>query len=353
MNVKIGNKLDEAEFFDAYNLIMKRVEDISETEIVFDISECGWIENVVIPDILVMGEILKYKYRKKLVLFLPKHGKAIKRIKSYLNDIRFVDIAEWEDNIDVEYVVYDRDERAKRIIPDYCMTTSYKIEIENLSNEERKKKEERIVRQIEQDVLNNYMELFQKYLSQFFYAEAADDGNIPFNSIQVFIIQISINAIVHGHKKVFVTMQANIDEKLCTISVSDNGIGITEGIREKYRSGIRMSLVARDTFEKLKPFHQDIVSVIEALAYRYNDKLYGLYNIFLQVLDEQGEIHIHTNNALLLFKGSCINYLDNARNKDEFALGLYNYLIRNKKNAIRTKYFQGTHIKLLIPIKKE
>lgn len=352
MNIKIGNKWDETEFFDAYDLVMKRIGDISETEIVFDISECSWIENVVIPDILVFAEILKYDYKKKLILFLPKHGKTIKRIKGYLNDIKFVDIAEWEDNIDVEYVVYDRDETAKRILPDYCMTTSYKIEIKDLPNEERKKKEERVVRQIEQDVLNNYMELFQKYLAQFFYLEAADDGNIEFNSIQVFIIQISANAIVHGHKKVFVTMQANIDEKLCTISVSDNGIGMTEGIREKYRAGIRMSLVARDTFEKLEPFHQDIVSVIEALAYRYNDKLYGLYNIFLQVLNEKGEIHIHTNNALLLFKDECINYLDNARNKDEFALGLYNYLVRNKNNVIKTKHFQGTHIKLLIPIKK-
>lgn len=353
MNIKIGNNLDEKEFFRLYTTIVNNIKDTEPNEkVILDITKCSWIGNVVVPDILVLGEILKQHYKRRLSLFLPKHGNETQRIKSYLNDIRLVDIAEWEDNVDVDYIAYDRYEKVNRILPDYCLTSSYKIETQNMPDKRRKEKEEEIINLIKQDVLNKYMELFQKYLSQFFYIKKIDGENVVFNVIQTFIIQISVNAIVHGQRKVFVTMQANMKDKLCTVSVSDNGIGITEGIRAKYEKGIKMSLVAKDTFEKHDPYHQDILAAIEALAYRYNDKIYGLYSVFLQVMDEGGEIHLHTNNALLLIKEECKRYIESARNKDDFALGLYNYFRSCEDRVVKTECFFGTHMKLLIPIKE-
>ena len=351
MNITVGENFNENNFFNIYELIMKNIGNMQEEIITLDMSECSWLENVIIPDVLVLGEIIRSNYGKILSLFLPKHGKDIHRLKSYLNDIKFVEIAEWENNIDVQYITYSEAEVIERILPDYCITRMYKIDAEGLSHEERKRKEEIIVEQIGNDILNRYMELFQKYLAQFFYIKETEKGSLVFNTIQTFIIQISINAIVHGHRKVFVTMQANVKEKICTVSISDNGDGITEGIREKYKKGIKMTLTARDTFERYNSFHQDILACIEAIAYRYDDKIYGLYNVFLQVMEEQGEIHIHTNNALLLFKQDCKVFIENVQSKNEFAISLYNYLKQEKKNVIKTECFPGTHMKLLIPIR--
>ena len=351
VNITVGEKFDEKKFFGIYELIMKNIDNMHGEIITLDMSECRWVENVIIPDILVLGEIVRSNYGKILSLFLPRHGKDIHRIKSYLNDIKFIQIAEWEKNIDVKYITYSEEEEIERILPDYCITRMYKIDVEGLSDEEKKRKEKIITEQIGNDILNKYMELFQKYLSQFFYIKKTDTEDLVFNTIQTFIIQISINAIVHGHRKAFVTMQANVKDNICTVSIADNGDGITEGIREKYKKGIKMSLTARDTFERYNSFHQDILASIEAIAYRYDDKIYGLYNVFLQVMDEEGEVHIHTNNVLLLFKQDCKAFIKNVQSKNEFAISLYNYLKQEKQNVIKTECFQGTHMKLLIPIR--
>ena len=371
--IEIIDKFTEESFLNTFlQYSLNKYE--SGERVIIDLSCCKWIDHEVIPDMLIFGEILKREKGIVAEIYVPRDGIYVQRIRNYLKDIHFIELAEQKGLFDVRYITdyMTKSDREDRMMPDYCMTCAYSIEDscrDGLLERKYtvKEKTQKIAAIMEQEIANKYSGIFQNFLSQFFYGreENRKDGKkewVSYNLIQYFITQIAKNSLVHGQQQVYISMQGNVMTNKCTISISDNGMGITRSLEEKImeeKSALQqkkrvekkiLSILATDTFLNYPQFQKDVFASIEALAYRYDDTIYGLYNMLNEVLSVKGELHIHTGMALIILKEDCKERIINAENRSEFAMGLYNYLNQNRSNLIRTEEFHGTHVKLIIPI---
>lgn len=345
--INVIGELNEKNIFQS---ILKKPIELYEPndDLVINLTQCTWIANSVIPDLLIFGEQINVQKGIKPILFIPSDGKDVSRIKEYLWDIRFVYYAEMYEIFDTRYLrKSDESEYMKRMMPDYCITCGYGHG--GYKNSYIQKNEED---RMKMDVLNRYSEIFRKYLHQYYYAKVKtdDDGRkqyIEFNSIQQFIIQIALNAFHHGHRQVYISMQGNRKDGECSIAISDNGQGMANSIVDKDEP---MALYSEEHFIQFTDYQRDIVACVEALAYRYDDSVYGLFNVMNELLAIRGWMLIHTDNSQICIDGACKKYIKNISDRKSFARGLMRYLKDMPDRRTQTPYFCGTHFKIFFPV---
>lgn len=372
--IEINGKFNEFQFvekFMDFNLnILKEDEDIF-----VDFTDCCYIEHDVIADLLVFGEILKTKRQNRMILYIPPNGRYAQRIRNYLYDINFLALAEKNNHIDISWVkdYLETGNLKDRLMPEYCITTEYDVrgkysdKIIGLED-----KAEFVAKLMEEEITNKYWELFHIHLNQFLYLKVTtgEDGRQKFekyNMLQYFITQLARNSIVHGLSKVYISMQGIRKENICSITISDNGQGMTQKLKKKIEAYLDapkteknpLSIVQVDTYMKYDKYNQDIFACIEGLAYRFDDEIFGLYNVLKNVFEQNGEFHIHSNTALIILRADCNDYISDASCRTDFSMGLFNYLketdIEQPNSELtrvnKTSEFIGTQIKIKIPIK--
>lgn len=372
--IEINGKFNEFQFvekFMDFNLnILKEDEDIF-----VDFTDCCYIEHDVIADLLVFGEILKTKRQNRMILYIPPNGRYAQRIRNYLYDINFLALAEKNNYIDISWVKdYLETENLKdRLMPEYCITTEYDVRGKYSDKIiELEDKAEFVAKLMEEEITNKYWELFHIHLNQFLYLKVTtgEDGRQKFekyNILQYFITQLARNSIIHGLCKVYISMQGIRKENICSITISDNGQGMTQKLKKKIAAYLDdpqteknpLSIVQLDTYMKYDKYNQDIFACIEGLAYRFDDEIFGLYNVLKNVFEQNGEFHIHSNTALIILRADCNDYISDASCRTDFSMGLFNYLketdIDQSNSELtrvnKTSEFIGTQIKIKIPVK--
>ena len=326
---------------------------ISSSCDIIDMRKCVWIENEVIPNLLILGEIIKARGDNPPIIFLPKDGESVKRIKSYLQSINFTKLAQWYDLYETCYIENSYEEEPNRVIlPNYCITRSY------YSGEDIKNRENAIISMLK-EIQYVHSNIFRNHLSKFDYLtnEKNENGELVYRSrnyIQDFVVQLIENSIMHGKGKVYFSMQGNKYGKTCTFTVSDNGIGIDRSMKEKVQKGEKLSLYASDTFLKLTERQMRKTSCVEAFAYRY-DRMsqYGLFNVMSEIFKLGGALDVHTGDMRLIFTSQCRQYISDVDSRGSFAMGLMNYLSDYSENVRDTAFFSGTHISISIPTEKK
>lgn len=371
--IEICGKFNEYQFVEKF--MNFDIHTLKEDEDIFvDFTDCSWIEHEVVTDLLVFGENLRTKQDNRIILYIPPNGRFAQRIRNYLYDINFLSIAEKNSNFDVSWIkdYLEVGDLKDRLMPEYCITNEY--DVRGKYSEPCSKLEDKaefVANLMEEEITNKYWELFNTHLHQFLYLKVTknEDGEQKYekyNMLQYFITQIARNSIIHGLNKVYISMQGIRKENICSITVSDNGQGMTQKLKKKIKAYLDdpkgkkapLSIIQIDTFLKYDEYNQDIFACIEGLAYRFDDEIFGLYNVLKNVFDQKGEFQIHSNTALIILGADCNDYIANATCRTDFSMGLFNYLKEMGKNESisklqrlnRTSEFFGTQIKIKIPI---
>lgn len=309
----------------------------AENWLFIDLSECKEIEGTVIPNLLVTGIIIKKNTGKEPILYIPENGEN--KIMRYLKGIQFDEINEF---LDIFYIKTNggRGKNSKYELPDFCTTLylSEKLSEEKVSEELQKK----------------YLTLFTEYLGEFIYAIKNDKTQrIEFvNLLEIFCKQICYNAIIHGKSFCFVTMQVNRSRKKIFISISDCGKGMYEDFKDKILYEGYQPILLPQNVEEIKKngrYEIDSKSIIEGIMYRFNDPIYGLWNVIKSVMDVNGIMRFHSGKARVVLSGLECKIYD--RYEKRRATEMFYKKIKTEKCISKTPDYAGTHIEIELPLK--
>jgi hypothetical protein len=308
-----------------------------DSDLYFDFSDVEFVNPLVIPNILTLAVILKEYFGQPVRLFIPWKP----RLLSYLADIKFIDIV-------TRYSLFDIDEG---YIGDY---------------ETHKIKEECKTFVFSYDSDEEYIYNSISLSNEIFKNIYRDDPNISvekLDNLKKILTEICKNGCSHSKSMCFATMQTNLSRnikfKKAYISISDCGIGYYDSIRSKILdSGFLPYFMDKDDYLKLEAIYEkDIAGILEAIFFRRDQAIYGMYDVINRVVANDGIVRIHSCQTQLIFtKNNFSHYLnDNKKLLNDFKTK-YDESIKSNLN---TKYssvrnseakFKGVHIEIEIPI---
>lgn len=299
-----------------------------------DLSVCKEIEGSVIPNLLVTGMIIKGNTWNVPILYIPENGDC--KIINYLREIQFEAINEF---LDIFYIKTNGGMRKKNEykLPDFC-TTLY---LNKALSEER----------ISEELQRKYLTLFTRYLDEFTYEIKNNKTQKTefVNLLEIFCKQICYNAVLHGESFCFVTMQVNQSRKKIFISIADCGKGMYEGFKNKLE--YHPLLLPQNTKEmkKYERYEIDSMAIIEGIIYRFNDPIYGLWNVLKSVMDAKGIVRIHSGKARVIISELECEMFEKYK-KREAARLLYQKL-KTEICISETPDYSGTHVEIELPLK--
>ena len=165
-----------------------------------------------------------------------------------------------------------------------------------------------------------------QYLPRFEGLRMSEEGLYYENEITEFLQEVIINCKIHARSFSFTTLHAKYSAKKIFIAVSDFGSGFynTIGISEKCED--------------------EVAAILAGVYKRMDSKVYGLYNVIRRVLEFDGKVRIHSNNAQIIFTPRIL--------KDFQERKLYNKSDFEKYNVKRNIPFNGVHIEIELPLER-
>ncbi len=310
-------------------------KDFVDNVVVFDLSMTTRIDPLIIPNLLCVGEILRDTTGHPAVINTLNFVRG-NRIKKYLEDIGFVDLAFGI------YEFYDAgSDNQKSTIREYCK--SYCFKDENATK-----------KQIAQKISRESRELFIRHLNNFF---EEDEYFGYMNIFAKFASEMCHNSIHHGNAFSYMTIQSISSINRVKIAVSDCGVGFYRSLLKKI---INENLehpfytIDEEKFLSAKIDQITLNTILECSFYRYFDEEYGLWNIAKRVINGDGVIRIHSNNAQIILTSNLFPIiLKTCKDEESLKSVLTKEFIRRKNYNYRDKLkFPGVHIEIEMPLNK-
>lgn len=351
--VKVEEKVTSHSFY--YKLVPRVLEtlrDMSNGEdFVLDFSETKAVDAMAVPLLLSMARWIIGTKETIPQIYIP-NLKEKNRLKEYLEQIGFFNVCDFYDyyEVNTERITVARDSIN---LATYVFTENARDD----SQEER----ERIETSVFNKLRNNSYFQFWKYWSDY---DTFWDPNHLANIVEWVIRSLCANTGIHTNENAILTLQRNKTLRRVCISIADCGEGLYEKLGEKGERGkFEPVLCSFNEFKTLSGERADLYAIIEALTYRYAEKIYGLHQVLMQNIElgkikeqcnkeqENGWImRIHTNQKrVVLTQKNCKGKgLDKTVSKKQFAHKLL-MLAQTEYVARKTSYYPGVHIEIEIP----
>lgn len=309
MYIEIPQDLTSYEFFNSIIAQTERIPYGFAGDIIMDFSKTLRVEPLVIPNLLCLGHKLNKKYKKDIYIYIPDISYS-GELKNYLNEIGFTKYAN-------RYQLYEfvsspyNGVSGKRIDP-ICGTLYFD------ENDEI-------------DIINRGVEkcitpFVDEYLFKFQSMRIDNIGLYYVNEIAEFLNEIIVNCKQHAKTFSFTTLHAKYSSKKIYIAISDLGYGFG------------------NTVEEGRNIADEVNAILTGVYKRKESKTYGLYNVIRRVLEFDGKVRIHSNDAQIIFTPRIL--------KDFKEEKLYQNLSFEKFNVKRNIPFDGVHIELELPLER-
>lgn len=346
-----------------YKLVPQVLDKLQNMEagedFVLDCSETKVIDAMAVPLILNMARWIISTKGSIPQIYIPNLEEK-NRLKEYLEQIGFFNVCDFYNYyvVNTERIKVDRDSIN---LATYVFTENAK----NDSQEERERIETNVINKLR----NNSYSQFWKYWSEYDIFRKSDHKA---NSVEWMTRSLCANTGIHTKENAILTLQRNKELKRVCISIADCGEGLYKKLKERGEEGkFEPVLYSFNEFKTLIEERADLYAIIEALTYRYEDEIYGLYRILKKNIElgekdgdkekegkgekEKGWImRIHTNRErVVLTQKNCKGKdLDKTISKKQFAHKLL-MLAQSEYVAKRTPYYPGVHIEIEIPYDEE
>ncbi len=300
-----------------------------------DLLKCSKIEGSVIPNLLVIGHIVKLNTECLPCLFVEK-GSAL---SAFLLQIGFYDTNDYQHIFEVNV---DRGEEESRYrLADYCTTIFLSASLTEV--------------QVASTFARNYIDLFQlECLDQFTYMVQSDGMLMPVNLMEVFGKQICYNSILHGKSFCYVTMQVNKSMERVMMSFADCGSGLYASFYKKVQDEsyqpLKLPFSVSDTVTASR-HRLDLMAILDCVVYRFHS-IYGMWFVLRDVMNAKGTIRIHSGKARVILNDISVESLENCQTRQEAGELLYDHLLRGIDVIQETPHYKGTHIEIELPLKK-
>lgn len=354
--VKVAEKVTSYTFY--YNLlpcVLETLRDMRNGEdFVLDLSETKIVDAMAVPLLLNTARWIIGSKETIPQIYIP-NLKEKNRLKEYLERVGFFNICDFYEYFEVntERISIARDSVN---LATYVFTENAK----NDSQEERERIEKAVFDKLKSDSYSQ----FWKYWSEY---DTSRDPNHLANSVEWVTRSICTNTGIHTNENAILTLQRNKELQRVCISTADCGKGLYEKLKEKGENGkFKSVLYPFNEFKMLSGEKADLYAIIEALAYRYEENIYGLYQVLMKNLelgksDEKNKekrndwiMRIHTNRMrVVLTQKNCHGKnLDKTDSKKEFVHKLL-MLAQNEYVAKKTPNYPGVHVEIEIPYNEE
>lgn len=320
-------------------------------EFVLDLSKTESVDAMAVPLLLSMARWIIGIKETNPQIYIPSLAKK-DNLKKYLEQVGFFNICDFYNyyEINAERIAVRRNSSN---LATYVFTENAK----DNSQPERERIEESVCRKL---ISNSYSQ-FWKYWSEYDISKEVDN---PENGVERVTRAICANTGIHTKENAILTLQRNRKLKRVCISTADCGQGLFETLKEKVKQEkFQPALLSPDKFKTLSGDVADLYAIIEALAYRFKDKKYGLYHVLMKNI-ELGEkreklkkgngwlMRIHTNQKRIVLTANNCKGLENAVSREQFARKML-LLAENKYVAQTTSSYPGVHIEIEIPYDEE
>ena len=318
------------EFLRGLQKYFRNIIDMGNMPLYLDFSNCRLIEGHVIPNLFVTGYIVKNNVGYRPILYIPLKNK----VSSFLKSMGFYDI---NDNTNV-FELYEDWGKIENIynLDDSCTVSFFNRTLDEI--------------QIAEYFTKKYTKLFSTRLKDFSYTIYRKDEQktISFNSLEVFCKQICYNSILHGRSFCYASVQV-LSKKQVLISLSDCGKGMLTTFFEKIKGEKYIPVILKSDCS-LPKTQLDLLAILEGMVYRFDEEIYGIWSVLLDILSIKGIMRVHSGKIRLTFDNIEADTLATCKTKRDAALMLYDYIMNNKDVKEETPNYGGTHIEIELPI---
>lgn len=347
--IRAGEKITSHAFYT--NLVPQVVtclESIQDgEEFVVDLGLTKSVDALAVPLLLSMARWIIGRTKVIPQIYISNLQDNIK-LKKYLEKIGFFDVCDFYDYYEVNTERVDvRRDRENMVT--YVFTENARDD----SQEERQRIEECVCRKL----MDNTYSQFWKYWIEY---DIDQSLNGFANGVERVTRSICANTGIHTEENALLTLQRNISLQRVCISLADCGQGLFATLKKK--KDFQPALLPIDDFEKLTGERADLYAIVEALAYRFMDKKYGLYHVLMKSLElakkqkksdkSNWTMRIHTNRKRMVLSGKNCKGLERAATREQFARKLL-MLSESRYVAETTQDYPGVHIEIEIPYDQE
>lgn len=310
-----------------YNVILNELHYFLKKEhfgttLVLNMSKCRKIDPLVIPNLLIVGCIIKEYTGVKPYIFI-ENTLETRSLKRYLYDINFVFLAKKSDIFEFDNSIEWG--LAPRKMDELNATLFFSSEE---SEEETWERISKSMIEFSDKYLQDYKLQIGNYLT----------GNLILNLCR----EIIENAKKHGNSLSFLTFQYNYSDEKVKIAISDSGVGFLHTVNDGLNTGrIDYKISNFEIDNQAKAIFQGVFS-------RKNSELYGLYNTIRLTLESGGIVRIHSMDTQVIFTSKLLKYFQsNDLDINEFInQKSFEYNIRYDKK------YAGVHIEYEIVLPK-
>lgn len=298
-----------------YNIIHAR----NENRIIFDLNNVVFINPQVLPKLCCLGVIAKRCGKRVELVFNP-----VSKIKEYLGQMDFFEINKKHDFFYIDEGLIGGELREAKLNKTFLVFDKSEIDkkYNNLYSFSPKVNESDRLRYCLRGEIfgcNNMLSLDEycdrifkespvlNILKEFYSGDIKNNYEL-IKEIGLNFVDIVHNSLWHGKSKCFLAMQVaeySRNNKKFTrvdISFSDYGLGMyqslcakdwTENNKATYFIPLEQFLSLRNEDD------QDYYSSLEAILYRRNERMRGLYDVFSSLLGKEPKVAILNRNSLI------------------------------------------------------
>ena len=264
--------------FSFYNKILPQLHTYflyhRDERLLIDLSEVEFINPLAIPNILVVGSILKNYFKKPCEMYIPWNP----RLLSYLSDINFLNLVR-------SHELFTLDEKfiggytSHNINPE-CNTYIF---LNGVSKDE-----------IRTDLKRS--ETIIEFLSE------THNSDVTENVLRL-MTEICHNACNHSGSNCFATFQSNLGRnvkyKKAFIAISDFGEGFYNSLTSKSSTEYQSLFIKRLNGSTVSEY-SNILAILDAIYFRKDYTEYGIYQVISNVLAKNGLVRIHSEDTQLV-----------------------------------------------------
>ena len=273
------------------------------------------IEPITIPLLLSLMEQLSKYYNKSITLYLYNNI-ATNKVLNFLFKSDFFYVAGNNTNPTYPYgrkiikfnEAYLGDFKGKKHRPEHKVRC-YSLEDNNISKELETFNTEDEQRDY---LISKYIYIVREQFQNLLY----DNENTTDNSeLYIEILsELITNGVLHSKSNTFALMFVN---KFATkFSISDNGIGLTESLKNKTSDYLYNPLELKNALDNIKTINindkilENLNYIIEALYFSSLKDRKGLFDLMLSVvLESNGYFRLHSENSQIIISSRMANNL--------------------------------------------
>ncbi|WP_297423927.1 hypothetical protein [Clostridium sp.] len=258
---------------------------------IIDLSEVEWIDALAIPNILVIGNIMRSFHGKPIRLILPSDLRLVNFMRTsnffLVSNLGNINLFDYDVDL-VERAAYfiDNENRDKHKIHYYKPELSYYL-IE--------KEEEQLKYRASMYESIRYIVAPNQYKDVLMDQDVLSEREL--NVLLDIISEIICNSILYSKSISYSFIQT--DKYKSNFSISDSGIGFKKSLLNK--NNVKTYLF--DLYKNILDYNQfeDFIVIMDVLFYSMNQNRRNLWSLKEIIVSSGGTLRIHNNSTQVVF----------------------------------------------------